>query len=159
MAFTATIGLGSNLGNKRANIGRAISLLVAGGEIRLAARSRDYHSAPWGGIDQDWFVNACIAVETCLPPLDLLKRCQGVENVMGRVRGEKWGPRIIDVDVLTYGDQKLDTPDLKLPHPLIVERAFVLVPLQEIAPQLAIGGTPIASLIDKVCPGGVEPIE
>jgi len=155
----ATVGLGSNLGDKCANIARAISLLTDGGEIRLVKRSRDYRSAPWGGIAQDWFVNACIAVETSLAPHELLKRCQKIEHEVGRVRGQKWGPRLIDIDVLTYGDETIDTPDLSVPHPLIAERMFVLRPLQEIVPHLVLDGAPIASLIAKADPGGVEPMD
>ena len=122
-AFDATIGLGSNVGDKRSNIARALSLLTEKGDIRLVKRSRDYKSAPWGVKDQDWFVNACVSVATELSARTLLERCQGVENTMGRVRKQKWGPRIIDVDVLTYRDEPIAEPDLVVPHPLIAERA------------------------------------
>ena len=138
--FDAAIGLGSNVGDTRVNIARAIELLTADGAVRLVARSRDYRSAPWGVLEQDWFVNAVITVLTDVSARELLQRCQSVENDMGRVRLQKWGPRLIDVDVLTYRDQVIDEPDLKVPHPLIAERGFVVVPLREIAPDLVIGG-------------------
>lgn len=139
-AFDAAIGLGSNVGDKRANIARAVEMLTADGSVRLVSRSRDYRSAPWGVLEQDWFVNAVITVATDLSARQLLQRCQRVENEMGRVRLQKWGPRLIDVDVLTYKDQVIDEPDLKVPHPLIAARGFVVVPLKEIAPGLTIGG-------------------
>lgn len=138
--FDAAIGLGSNVGDTRANIARAIALLTADGAVRLVARSRDYRSAPWGVLEQDWFVNAVITVATDVSARELLERCQRVENDMGRVRLQKWGPRLIDVDVLTYKDRIIDEPDLKVPHPLIAERGFVVVPLKEIAPDVVIGG-------------------
>jgi 2-amino-4-hydroxy-6-hydroxymethyldihydropteridine diphosphokinase len=139
-AIDALIGLGSNVGDKEANIHRAIALLTEQGDITLLRASRLYRSAPWGKRDQDWFVNAVIAVATRLSPHALLARCLAVEQAMKRVRKERWGPRIIDVDVLTYGSVALNDPDLVLPHPRITERAFVLVPLAEIAPDVEIGG-------------------
>ena len=149
-AFDAAIALGSNVGDKRANIARAIELLTARGDIVLVRRSRDYRSAPWGVLEQDWFVNAVITVATELGPHDLLARCQDVENEMGRVRLKKWGPRLIDVDVLTYRDQRINDPDLIVPHPFIAERGFVLVPLREVAPALRIGGESLDVLIGRI---------
>lgn len=148
--FDAAIGLGSNVGDKRGNIARAIALLTADGAVSLVARSRDYRSAPWGVLEQDWFVNAVITVATNLAARDLLERCQRVENEMGRVRLQKWGPRLIDVDVLTYRGEAVDEPDLKVPHPLIAERGFVVVPLKEIAPDLLINGRSLDDLQSKL---------
>lgn len=148
--FDAAIGLGSNVGDARANIARAIELLTADGAVRLVVRSRDYRSAPWGVLEQDWFVNAVVTVATELSARQLLVRCQQVENDMGRVRLQKWGPRLIDVDVLTYRDQVIDEPDLKVPHPLISERGFVVVPLKEIAPDLNIGGRSLADMQERL---------
>lgn len=145
--FDAAIGLGSNVGDKQANIARAIALLTAGSDIRLVARSHDYRSAPWGVLDQDWFVNAAITVATELEPMELLRRCQHVENEMGRVRKLKWGPRLIDVDVLIYRDRMIDLPDLKVPHPFIGQRGFVLLPLNEIAPGLKIAGKSLDAML------------
>ena len=140
LAFDATIGLGSNIGDKAANIETAITRLTAHDDVRLIAASRKYRSAPWGVQDQDWFVNACISVATLLPVRALLERCQAVENEMGRVRRQKWGPRLIDVDILTYRDALIREPDLVVPHPLIAERAFVMLPLRDVAPEVRING-------------------
>lgn len=159
MTFDATLGLGSNIGDKAANIARAIQLLTKDGAIKLVKRSRDYRSPPWGIVEQEPFVNACISVATKLTPHNLLARCQHVENDMGRVRHQKWGPRIIDVDVLTYRDQQLHEPDLIVPHPYIAERAFVLLPLREIAPDLVIAGAPLDELIAKIDSTGVAPLK
>ena len=149
-SFDAAIALGSNVGDKRANIARAIELLTTRGDIVLIGRSRDYRSAPWGVLEQDWFVNAVITVATELGPHDLLTRCQDVENEMGRVRLKKWGPRLIDVDVLIYRDQRINDPDLIVPHPFIAQRGFVLVPLREVAPALRIGGESLDVLIGRI---------
>jgi 2-amino-4-hydroxy-6-hydroxymethyldihydropteridine diphosphokinase len=146
-AFDATIGLGSNIGDKAANIDAAVALLTQDGSVRLVEASRKYRSAPWGVTDQDWFVNACISVATELSPQELLLRCQHVENEMGRVRRQKWGPRLIDVDILTYRDQLIREPDLIVPHPLIAVRTFVLLPLQDVAPKTRINGKSLDALI------------
>lgn len=157
LAFDATIGLGSNVGDKQANIARALELLTANGDIRLVRRSRDYRSAPWGVTAQDWFVNAASSVATKLTARELLARCQEVEKTMGRVRLQKWGPRVIDVDILTYRNQTISQPDLTVPHPLIAVRAFVLVPLAEIAPELEIGGNKVGELLAHVDASDVVP--
>jgi 2-amino-4-hydroxy-6-hydroxymethyldihydropteridine diphosphokinase len=138
--YDALIGLGSNMGDKRTNVARAIDLLCRDGDIRLVRRSRDYRSAPWGVAGQDWFVNAVAAVATALSAPQLLARCLEVEDTMGRVRRQKWGPRLIDVDVLTYRGESIDRPELKVPHPYIEARSFVVVPLAEIAPGETIRG-------------------
>ena len=138
--FDAILGLGSNLGDKRANIARAIEHLTADGTLRLVARSRDYRSAPWGKTDQDWFVNACISIATNLTAHAVLERCFEAERDLRRVRQERWGPRTLDCDLLVYRDVHSDAPELTLPHPRITERAFVLVPMLEVAPELVIKG-------------------
>jgi 2-amino-4-hydroxy-6-hydroxymethyldihydropteridine diphosphokinase len=157
--FDALIGLGSNIGDKRANVRRAIALLTEKGDILLVAASRLYRTAPWGVRDQDWFVNACIAVATDLSPRELLARCLGVEETLKRVRKERWGPRVIDVDVLTYRDATMDDPDLTLPHPRITERAFVLVPLMDIAPSVEIAGHVPAYWLARLEANEVVPLE
>jgi 2-amino-4-hydroxy-6-hydroxymethyldihydropteridine diphosphokinase len=157
--FDAILALGSNLGDKVANIERAIALLTESGDIRLVRRSRDYRTAPWGMADQDWFVNACIAVATGLAPQALLQRSQAVEQRMGRVRGEKWGPRIIDIDVLVYRDVVSCDPQLMLPHPGISERAFVLVPLADVAPDLEIDGMRVVEHLARADGSGVVPMD
>lgn len=156
--FDATIGLGSNVGDRAAQIGEAIRRLTADGAIRLVARSRLYRSAPWGVKDQEWFANACIAIQTDLTPRALLQRCQAVENEMGRVRTRRWGPRNIDVDILTYRDCEIRESDLIIPHPFIGERAFVLMPLKEVAPALKIGGASLEELLSKLDGRDVQPL-
>lgn len=146
----AHIGLGSNLGDKRAAIARALALLDAQANIAIAARSADYRTPPWGDTDQDWFVNACAALATSLGPRALLDACLAVEGELGRVRARKWGPRVIDIDLLDYDGRTLNEPGLMLPHPFVLERAFVLVPLAEIAPDLIIGGVRIADALAAV---------
>jgi 2-amino-4-hydroxy-6-hydroxymethyldihydropteridine diphosphokinase len=157
--FDCIIALGSNLGDKVVNIGQAIDLLVEPGDIRLVARSRNFATEPWGKTDQDWFVNACIAVATELTPRALLERCQAIEKRMGRTATEKWGPRIIDLDLLIYRNDVMHEPDLVLPHPHIAERAFVLAPLMDIAPEALIGGCSVRTLYGAIDLGGVRPLE
>jgi len=142
--FDAIVALGSNLGDKAGRIAEAIALLTEAGDIRVVARSRNYRTPPWGKTDQDWFVNACVAVATKLSPHELLERCQALEERMGRVRNERWGPRVIDLDVLVYRDVISKDADLTLPHPRITERAFVLVPLADVAPDLCVRGRKVS---------------
>jgi len=157
--FDCIIALGSNLGDKAANLDKAIDLLTAPGDVRLVARSRNFATEPWGKTDQDWFVNACIAVATELSARTLLGRCQEIEQRMGRVTTEKWGPRIIDLDLLIYGDSVIREPDLVLPHPHIADRAFVLAPLMDIAPEVMIGDRSVRQLFDAIDLGGVRPLQ
>lgn len=159
MDFDCIVALGSNLGDKAANIDRAIMLLTERGDVRLVRRSSNYATEPWGKTDQDWFVNACIAVATKLSPRALLLRCQEIEQEMGRVHTEKWGPRIIDLDLLVYGTQAIREPDLVLPHPYIGERAFVLAPLMDIAPDLVIDGRSVRAMYDAIDKASVRPLD
>lgn len=148
------LSLGSNLGDKRGNIAKALAALDQGG-VRIVARSADYRTEPWGPIAQDWFVNACALAETDLAPDDLLAQCLRVERELGRIREVKWGPRVIDIDILAYDDLEVCTPDLILPHPYVGERAFVLVPLAEIAPELNVGGRSVADMLANVSANGI----
>jgi 2-amino-4-hydroxy-6-hydroxymethyldihydropteridine diphosphokinase len=154
----AFIALGSNIGDKIANIDHAIKLLTEHDDVRLLARSRNYRTPPWGNTDQDWFVNACIGVATQLSPRDLLRLCLETEERMGRKRAEKWGPRLIDLDVLLYGDASFSDAELTLPHPHITARAFVLAPLADIASDAVIEGKPVSRWLDEINKEGVEPI-
>lgn len=158
-AFDAAIGLGSNVGDKVANIARAIELLTADGAVKLIARSKLYRSAPWGVTDQDWFVNAAITVATEVSVQELLGRAQAVENEMGRVRLRHWGPRVIDVDILTYKGRNIDETNLKVPHPLIGERGFVLKPLKDVAPEVRVGGKSIDEALAKLDASDVVPLD
>ncbi|CCB64862.1 MULTISPECIES: 2-amino-4-hydroxy-6-hydroxymethyldihydropteridine diphosphokinase [unclassified Hyphomicrobium] len=155
----AILALGTNMGNRVENIDDAVRRLEADGSIIVVARSKLYRTAPWGDTDQDWFVNACIGVRTALSPHELLKRCQAVENDMGRVRTRHWGPRIIDVDILAIRDRQIRDPDLAVPHPLIAERAFVVVPLRDVAPALTIGGKTLDDMIEALDASDVTPLQ
>ena len=153
------IALGSNLGDKVANIDKAISLLTETGDVKLVDRSRNYATEPWGKTDQDWFINAVIDVTTSLPPKALLARCKEIERRMGRVQTEKWGPRIIDLDLLVYGNVTMDDPVLVLPHPHIGARAFVLAPLMDIAPDRAIAGKSVRDMYAAIDTTGVRAVD
>jgi 2-amino-4-hydroxy-6-hydroxymethyldihydropteridine diphosphokinase len=145
VAVRAFLGLGSNLGDRLANLRRAVALLDRDG-IGVLRTSRVYETAPVGPPQPD-YLNAVVEVATDLDPHDLLRSCLEVEERMGRVRAERWGPRVIDIDVLTYGSEIIDDADLVVPHPRMHERAFVLVPLLELdaAPPLP-GGRRVADL-------------
>src|SRR5205809_1844021 len=138
----ALIALGGNVGNARDTLGRALATFCDGDAVRLIARSSDYSTPPWGVTDQARFVNLCVAVEARLTPHALLARAQAVERAFGRDRANerRWGPRPLDIDILAYDDLVLSDPDLTLPHPRLHERAFVLMPLAEIAPTRIIAG-------------------
>jgi 2-amino-4-hydroxy-6-hydroxymethyldihydropteridine diphosphokinase len=157
----AFLGLGGNVGNARKTIDEAIMLLCGKSGIRLLARSSAYRTAPWGVEDQPAFINVCIAVETSLTPHRVLARAQAVENALGRDRGKerRWGPRPIDIDLLAYDDLKLQTPELTLPHPRLFERAFMLVPLAEIAPERMIGGVRLREALVRLDRSGIERLE
>lgn len=128
------------MGDRAANVAKALRELGAQPTIEVVRVSSLYETAPVGRKDQPDFLNAVAAVRTTLAPRDLLDRLLHVENQMGRVRNLRWGPRVIDLDLLLYGDSQVETPGLTLPHPRLRERAFVLVPLAEIAPDLLLPG-------------------
>jgi 2-amino-4-hydroxy-6-hydroxymethyldihydropteridine diphosphokinase len=135
----AGLGLGSNMGDRAGYIAHALTALESCAGI-IAARAPLYQTPPWGDVDQDDFLNTCVLIDTGLSALDLLKACLDIENVLGRTRTRRWGPRTIDIDVLFYGDEVMATPELTLPHPYIFERSFVVVPLADIAPDKIITG-------------------
>jgi dihydroneopterin aldolase/2-amino-4-hydroxy-6-hydroxymethyldihydropteridine diphosphokinase len=128
------LGLGSNMGDRVRLLEQALGALQASGRVQVVRRSALYETAPVGRTDQPSFLNMVAQVETDLPPEDLLALALEVERTLGRVRGERWGPRPIDIDILLYGDAVVDTPSLVIPHPEITRRRFVLEPLLEIAP-------------------------
>lgn len=138
------LGLGSNIGDKAGNIARALELLEERGIVRLSAVSSIYRTQPWGYVEQDFFANACAVGKTRLGPLELLATTNAVEIDMGRKLSVRWGPRLIDIDILFHGDAPFVHAELNLPHKNLFERAFVLVPLAEIAPRLEISGRSIA---------------
>ena len=149
----AYIGLGSNLAKPVAQIKSARTAIASIVGVQELAFSSLYHSDPMGPQDQPDYVNAVMCVATDLLPMDLLRCLQAIENDHGRLRkGERWGARTLDLDVLIYGDQEIDLPDLTVPHKGLAERSFVLYPLFEIAPQLIVPGKgPVAELVAK-CP-------
>jgi 2-amino-4-hydroxy-6-hydroxymethyldihydropteridine diphosphokinase len=157
---TAYIGLGSNLDDPRSQVERAMDALAASSTISLMRRSRLYHSAAWGVRDQPDFVNAVVEIETALSARDLLETLLDLERRFGRIRNAtRWGPRILDLDLLLYGDQTINVPGLRLPHPHLHERAFVLLPLADIAPQLKIPGRgTVASLLAKIDTNDCKPL-
>lgn len=130
----AAIGLGSNMGDRRANLELARERLAASPQVDVLQRSSLYETPPWGDLDQPAFLNACLRIETSLGPNDLLALCLSIEQQMGRVRTRRWGPRLIDIDLLWLGDLQIASDTLTLPHPQIQNRAFVLAPLCDIAP-------------------------
>jgi len=148
----ALVAFGGNLGNARDTIDEAIVRLCDGNAIRLLVRSSDYETPPWGVMDQPAFVNCVISVETALPPRELLRRAQIVEAALGRDRTREthWGPRTIDIDLLTYADIVMDTPELTLPHPRLFERAFMLLPLSDLGLDRVISGRRIRDALARV---------
>jgi 2-amino-4-hydroxy-6-hydroxymethyldihydropteridine diphosphokinase len=127
----AYLALGTNLGDRAANMGEARRLLGKLGTI--AAMSSLHETPPWGVLDQPMFLNAACLLETALAPQALLAAIKGIEQAMGRAPAVRYGPRLIDIDILLYDDLVLSTPELTIPHPLLHERSFVLLPLREIA--------------------------
>ena len=157
-SFTeALIGLGGNIGDARKAIGQAVAMLCDGTAVRLDARSSDYRTPPWGVTDQPPFINAAIAVATSLSPHALLERAQDCERALGRDRAEErhWGPRTIDLDLLLYDDRIINDETLTLPHPRMLERAFVLVPLAEIAPDRVIDGVKMRDALARIDAEGI----
>lgn len=156
----AYLGLGSNLGDRRTNLEAAIASLDWG-DVRVIARSQVYETEPVGGpSDQPRYLNMVIGVDTAMRCRDLFERCQAIEAALGRERDreQRWGPRTIDIDLLVFGDETVDDADLVVPHPRMHERAFVLIPLAEIAPDVVIphhgsAGELCASVFDA----GVRP--
>ncbi|MDQ8180969.1 2-amino-4-hydroxy-6-hydroxymethyldihydropteridine diphosphokinase [Pelagicoccus sp. SDUM812005] len=153
------IGLGSNLGCKVGNIRRAIRLLASDGRIQNVELSSFYKTDPVGGVEQDWFVNAVARFDTELSARELLSLCLEVERELKRVRGERWGPRTLDIDILFFGDERIEEEDLAVPHPRIRERAFVLVPLLELDAGLAMDGVALSESLSQVKGQAVEKLK
>lgn len=152
------IGLGGNIGDVSATLDRALDLLCDGDSVRLVARSSDYRTPPWGEVDQPPFINRCAIIATALPPRALLTRVHEVERALGRNRAvePRWGPRRVDIDLLAYGDIALHEPGLALPHPRLFERAFVLIPLAEIAGDREVAGRSVREAAMRVDQTGIE---
>jgi 2-amino-4-hydroxy-6-hydroxymethyldihydropteridine diphosphokinase len=147
------IGLGSNLAEPVAQLAQARQAVAQLPHVRELAFSHLYRSPPMGPQDQPDYVNAAMRIATTLPALDLLHQLQAIENQQGRVRERRWGARTLDLDLLLYGDRRIDLPDLIVPHPGIAERAFVLYPLADIAPaDLSIPGFGTLTDCLSACP-------
>lgn len=131
------LGLGGNVGDVAATMRAALASLAATGEVKLVSVSSLWATPPWGRTDQPDFLNAVAEISTVLSPRALLERALAVEHDSRRVRGERWGPRTLDIDILLFGDRAIDEEGLHVPHPRIGERAFVTIPMAEIAPDIA----------------------
>lgn len=136
----AVLGLGGNIGDSRGTMAAALSRLAENPAISVIAVSPLYETPPWGRTDQPPFLNAAALVETSLPARDLLEAILDVERSLGRERTERWGPRIVDIDILFFGDETIDEPRLQVPHPHLHERAFALRPLVDVMPDGAFRG-------------------
>lgn len=152
------IALGGNVGDVRGTFRKAVSNICGMTQAALLARSADYATPPWGELQQARFVNACISIDTTLDPHALLFTLHKIEKKFGRDRAQetRWGPRTLDLDILGYDDVTIDKPELTLPHPRLFERAFVLVPLCEIAPDRMIGDRTPAAALAALSTDGIE---
>lgn len=155
------LGIGSNLDKPIEQVQRAMRALSLMPKSHLVGQSRLYRSEPLGPPDQPDYVNAVAALETELPALELLLLLQGIEHHQGRIRdGSRWGPRTLDLDILLYGDEFINHPQLQVPHPGLHVRNFVLYPLHEIVPDLVIPGLGALSALLAQCPAdGLEPLD
>lgn len=154
------LGLGSNMGEREQNLEQALGKLDARPEIKIVQTSSIFETAPFGNTDQADFLNMTAAISTKLPPLELLKACLAVEQTLGRIRMQRWGPRVIDIDLLVYDAVVISIPELTLPHPGMLEREFVMIPLFEMAPGLVLpNGRTVAEIVAGFRPdtGKVRP--
>ncbi|MER8485761.1 2-amino-4-hydroxy-6-hydroxymethyldihydropteridine diphosphokinase [Mesorhizobium sp. M1322] len=153
---TVYLSLGGNLGDPARSMGAALRMLDADENTRVVVVSSLYRTPPWGKLDQPDFLNAAAEISTVLSPHALLDLCLDVERRLKRVREERWGPRLIDIDILVFGDRIIHETGLEVPHPRMLERAFVLAPLAEIAPDLTIGGRSMAERLAALDSAGIE---
>ena len=150
------LALGSNLGERERNLVQARETL-ARGVVTSPIASSIYETEPWGPVTQGRYLNQVVGGETALAPRDLLAKLLEIERMLGRDRAheERYGPRTLDLDILLYGGREVREPDLQIPHPRMLERAFVLVPLVEIAPDLVVGGVLVAEALARLDRSGV----
>ncbi len=146
------IALGSNLGDRKRHLDQAVQFLATAPGFRLVRRSRVYETTPVGPVAQGPYLNAVIEVSVVHPPRRVLEALLAYETLSGRVRKERWGPRVIDLDILLFGEARIDEPGLHIPHPELANRRFVLVPLAELEPDLVVPGTnaTVASLLSRL---------
>ena len=149
------IGLGGNLGDPVKSIRHALEMIGQNRDCRVKAVSSLWRTTPWGKTDQPDFINACAKVSTRLEPHAFLELCLQTEQALKRVRNERWGPRSIDIDILFFGDRNIAEEGLVIPHPRIAERAFVLAPLAEIAPEQVLDGQSIGARAGKIGREGI----
>jgi 2-amino-4-hydroxy-6-hydroxymethyldihydropteridine diphosphokinase len=156
--ITSYVALGSNLQNPESQLQAAVAALDQLEDVRVAATSPVYRSAAVGPGEQPDYLNAAVALITALPPLELLAALQDIEDRQGRQRGERWGPRTLDLDILLYGDQHIDLPRLQVPHPRLAERNFALVPLADLcSPKLQLpDGSELGTLLEHCPPARLE---
>ncbi|OGO77811.1 MAG: 2-amino-4-hydroxy-6-hydroxymethyldihydropteridine diphosphokinase [Clostridiales bacterium GWB2_37_7] len=146
----AYLGLGGNIGRVKENIEEGLRLLRDSENVQVLATSSYYKTAPVGFVQQDWFLNIAAEIETALSPYELLALCNDIEQQLKRERLIKWGPRTIDIDILLYEGFESNSNKLTVPHPRMTERAFVMIPLQEIAPELIIKGQHIKDITSNL---------
>jgi 2-amino-4-hydroxy-6-hydroxymethyldihydropteridine diphosphokinase len=154
----ALLGLGGNVGDVRAALNEAVALFADGKDVTLRSASSHYLTPPWGVLEQPRFTNMAVAVDTKLSPRALLQRAMNIESAFDRdrYRTRRWGPRPVDIDLLSYDDVTIDEPGLTVPHPRLFERAFVLVPLNEIVPGRVIAGRNIKDALKALDDRGIE---
>ncbi|MGV1917197.1 2-amino-4-hydroxy-6-hydroxymethyldihydropteridine diphosphokinase [uncultured Agrobacterium sp.] len=153
--ISAALGLGGNVGDPKAAMATALAALNAHHDCRLVSVSELYRTPPWGKTDQADFFNCCALIETRLAAETLLDLCLDIERGMKRVRVERWGPRTIDIDVLTYGAAHIVTERVEIPHPRMMERAFVLMPLADIAPDMEVNGRRVSEWLSDADKSGI----
>jgi len=152
----ATLGLGGNIADPVHAMASALRSLDLRADCDVVRVSRLYRTPPWGKTDQAFFFNACASVATRLSPVELLDVCLDIEREMKRERIERWGPRTIDIDILTFGSVTSDTPKLQIPHPRMTERGFVLMPLADFAADLNVAGDTVTQWLSRADVGGIE---
>jgi 2-amino-4-hydroxy-6-hydroxymethyldihydropteridine diphosphokinase len=155
-AKRAWLGLGGNIGDVEQAMGRALTRLDADADVTVAKVSPIYKTPPWGVEDQAWFLNCCVEITTQLSPEDLLVLCQTAEREGKRQRVQRWGPRTIDIDIVAFEGIEQTEQRLTIPHPRATERAFVIIPLADIAPDLPLAGKPVRQWLLSIDGEGVE---
>lgn len=155
----AYLGIGGNMGDRRQYIERAVELLKGNPGITVGKVSSVYETEPVGYREQDWFLNIAAELDTVLSPYELLDYCGFIEKELKRERLIRWGPRTIDVDILLYEDVRLKDERLIIPHPRMKERAFVIIPLMEIAPDIVLDGEPIGCIAKRLDTEGVRKVK